>query len=249
MLLLPVTAPGSEDHGVEIGVRAIGGDAIHGWRVRFWWRCRRCGLLGHLHRLRGSRLTIGRLRSAACCRGLGLIGPPRLGRRHRLARTRGLIWLGRRILLGLLNRCDWLRGDGLNRLRCGNIRWCGRRLSWPEQLRVKVGGRPIAGHAVHGLVRLLGLSGRLRRRRIVCRRAAGNGDRDRGERSGDPDARQCAVQAVPPDRVSGRSSSNKARIWRLQGKAVPRGPAPRAKMARGPARYRRTPHLSASAGL
>ena len=221
MSLLAVAAPGPEDHGVEIGARTVGGDAVGGRHVGFWRRRGWRRLLGNLHRrsLDRGRLAVSGLRRTACRRGLGLVRPA--GRRCACGLTlaRRRILLSCLILLALLNRGDRLGRHGLNRLGRRNVRRSGGvGLFGPEDHGVDVGGRPVAGHAVHGLVRLLALSGRLRRCRIVRRRAAGNGNCGCSQGSGGPDPRQCAVQAGPPD----RTSSNKARIWRRQGKGARR---------------------------
>ena len=180
--LLAVATLGPKYLGVEIGGRPVGGDAVSGGHVRFWRRWWRGGLLSDLHRrgLNGSRLAIGRLRRSV--------------RSGRLAvrRGRGLTRTCRGC--ALLNRANRLGGDGLNRLGRGNIR-CGRgrRLARTKNLGVEVGGRALAGDAVHGPIRLVTLTGRLvrrlGRRRIVRRRAAGNGNRNRGQGGGGPDAR------------------------------------------------------------
>ena len=164
-----------------------------------------------LHRC-GSGLAVGGLRRAACRRRLSLI-------RSAGRRRDGLTRAWRRILLALLNRGHRLGGDLLHRLGVGNCRCrSGPRLARSEKLGVEVGGRPIAGEAVTGPVRLLALRGRLARGRIVRCRTAGNGERGCKQRSSSPDASPCTVQAIPPDRKTGRSTSNKGRIWRPQGK-------------------------------
>ena len=204
--LLAAAAPWSEDLREEIGGRAVGGDAVGGRHVRFRRRRGRRRLLSDLHRrgLAGCRLAVGGLRRAACRPGglsLTRSARRRCGCDLTLARRR--IWLSRRILLALLNRRDRLGCHRLHRLGRRNVRrGGGGRLARAEQLGVKVGGRPVAGHAVRSLVRLLALSGR----RIVRRRASGNGNCDCGQGSAGPDPRQCAVQAVPPDPRTGRSN-------------------------------------------
>lgn len=206
--LLAVAASGSEDLGVEIGGRPVGGDAVCGGNVCFWRRCRRRGLLCDLHRLGCSRLAVGGLRRPV---GRGGLAQP-------VCRGRGLARACSR--RALLNRRDRLCRDGLNGLGRGNVRCrCGRRLARTKNLGVEVGGGSIAGHAVHRLVRLLVLGRCLGRSRVVRRRTSGDDDRNRGQRGGGPNARQCAKQDVPPDRsIVGRWSSNKGWIWRGQGK-------------------------------
>jgi hypothetical protein len=225
--LLAVAAPGPEYLGIEIGRRPVGGDAVSGGNVRFLRRRWR-GLLRDLHRrgLDGSRLPV---RS----RGLSLVLPVRSGGRGLSRARRGRT---------LLNRVDRLRRDGLSRLRRGDGR-CGRGLARTKNLGVEVGGRPLAGDAVHRPVRLVALGRRLSRRRIVRRCTPGNGDCDCGQRGGGPDARQGAVQDVPP--VDGSAIKTGYGAGKAKNTAE-KCAFDRPEMARGPALSRRTPHCRLS---
>jgi hypothetical protein len=194
--LLAGASPGSEYFGVEVGGRSVGGDAVGGGNVRLW------------RKRRGSRLLCDHDRRRLW--GDGLRRP--VGGR----RSCSLVWCRACRRRSLLHRRDRLRRDGFGGLGRGCCRCRGGwRLARAKDLGVEVSGGTFAAEAVRSFVGLLALTRGLGRRGVIGGRAPGSGDCDRGKRGGGPDARQYAVQDVPPVSIV---PSNKGRIWRRQGK-------------------------------